>query len=97
MPKETVQLLGNLRSNSSTFSQNPESNKKVVKEFKRNLNKLIGKCKYCNPNWSYVSNFAEACKGYDVPMGNPNPGNIIFHHSSNNSMVSARPARLPMD
>ena len=35
---------------------------------------LIGRCKYCDPAWSYVSNFAEAVKGYDVPMGNPYPG-----------------------
>ena len=48
-----------------------------LNELKRNtINKFIGKCRYCDPMYSYISNFAEACKGYDVPMGNPNPGNI---------------------
>ena len=38
---------------------------------------LIGKCKYCDPQWSVISNFAESAKGYDVPNGNPNQGDLI--------------------
>ena len=50
---------------------------------------LIGRCKYCNPAWSYVSNFAEAVKGYDVPMGNPYPGTMrnIFELMKNKEII----------
>ena len=43
------------------------------------LGNLIGKCKYCDPSWSYVNNFAESAKGYDVPSGNPVPGKHKYH------------------
>jgi len=52
-------------------------NETIYEIRKKIVNKhLIGKCKYCDPAWSVVSNFAEAVKGYDVPMGNPYPGNL---------------------
>ena len=31
-------------------------------------------CPYCNPNHMAYPNLEEAMRGYDVPMGNPNPG-----------------------
>merc|ERR1711974_380942 len=30
-------------------------------------------CPYCDPNHMHIPNLEEACRGYDVPMGNPNP------------------------
>ena len=38
------------------------------------MKKLVGHCPYCDPNWNDVPNFPESMKGYDVPMGNPDPG-----------------------
>ena len=32
------------------------------------------KCPYCDPNHMAYPNLEEAMRGYDVPMGNPNPG-----------------------
>ena len=48
---------------------------KVEKKLAKNL---IGKCKYCDPQWSVISNFAESTKGYDVPNGNPNQGGFLM-------------------
>jgi hypothetical protein len=31
-------------------------------------------CPYCDPNYMAYPNLEEAMRGYDVPMGNPNPG-----------------------
>ena len=31
-------------------------------------------CPYCDPNHMAYPNLEEAVRGYDVPMGNPNPG-----------------------
>ncbi len=31
-------------------------------------------CPYCDPNYMAFPNLEEAMRGYDVPMGNPNPG-----------------------
>jgi hypothetical protein len=31
-------------------------------------------CPYCDPNYMAYPNLEETCRGYDVPMGNPNPG-----------------------
>ena len=31
-------------------------------------------CPYCDPNHVAYPNLEETCRGYDVPMGNPNPG-----------------------
>ena len=31
-------------------------------------------CPYCNPSHMAYPNLEEAMRGYDVPMGNPNPG-----------------------
>jgi hypothetical protein len=42
------------------------------------MKKLVADCPYCDPNWDDVPNFPEAMKGYDVPMGNPDPGNSLF-------------------
>ena len=47
---------------------------KLKKKMARNL---IGKCKFCDPQWSVINNFAESAKGYDVPNGNPNQGDLI--------------------
>ena len=30
-------------------------------------------CPYCDPNHMHIPNLEESCRGYDVPMGNPNP------------------------
>ncbi|XP_023334523.1 uncharacterized protein LOC111706009 isoform X2 [Eurytemora carolleeae] len=30
-------------------------------------------CPYCDPNYMAYPNLEEACRGYDLPMGNPNP------------------------
>lgn len=30
-------------------------------------------CPYCDPNYKPYPNVDEACRGYDVPMGNPIP------------------------
>ena len=38
------------------------------------MKKLVANCPYCDPNWDDVPNLPEAMKGYDVPMGNPDPG-----------------------
>ena len=32
-------------------------------------------CPYCDPNYMAYPNLEESCRGYDVPMGNPSPGN----------------------
>ena len=42
------------------------------------MKKLVANCPYCDPNWHDVPNFPEAMKGYDVPMGNPDPGNSLY-------------------
>ena len=31
-------------------------------------------CPYCDPNYVDIPGLEEACRGYDAPMGNPNPG-----------------------
>ena len=36
--------------------------------------KCYVKCPYCDPNHMAYPNLEEAMRGYDVPMGNPNPG-----------------------
>ena len=35
-------------------------------------------CPYCDPNYVDIPGLEEACRGYDTPMGNPNPtkGNV---------------------
>ena len=33
-------------------------------------------CPYCDPNHSAYPNLDEACRGYDVPMGNPVPAQV---------------------
>ncbi len=33
-------------------------------------------CPYCDPNYMAFPNLEEAMRGYDVPMGNPNPGEM---------------------
>ena len=33
-----------------------------------------GECEYCDPNFMNLPGLEEALKGYDVPSGNPNPG-----------------------
>ena len=53
------------------------SNVTMAKLKKRLAKNLIGKCKYCDPQWSVISNFAESAKGYDVPNGNPNQGDFM--------------------
>ena len=53
------------------------SNVTMAKLKKKLAKNLIGKCKYCDPQWSVISNFAESAKGYDVPNGNPNQGDFI--------------------
>ena len=44
------------------------------KAHKKAMKDMIAECPYCNPTWNDVPNFPEAMKGYDVPMGNPDPG-----------------------
>ena len=56
------------------------SNVTMVRLKKKLAKNLIGKCKYCDPQWSVISNFAESTKGYDVPNGNPNQGWFHEHH-----------------
>ncbi len=34
----------------------------------------FGYCPYCDPNFSGVPGLAQALTGYDLAMGNPNPG-----------------------
>ena len=53
------------------------SNLTMAKLKKKMAKNLIGKCKYCDPQWSVISNFAESAKGYDVPNGNPNQGDFM--------------------
>ena len=53
------------------------------KAHKKAMKEMIAECPYCNPNWNDVPNFPEAMKGYDVPMGNPDPGIYIVHCTSN--------------
>ena len=36
-----------------------------------------GECTYCDPNFMPIPGIEQALKGYDVPMGNPNPGMSI--------------------
>ena len=38
------------------------------------MKKFIAECPYCDPDWDDVPNLPEAMKGYDVAMGNPDPG-----------------------
>ena len=48
------------------------------KAHKKAMKKLVAECPYCDPDWYDVPNFPEAMKGYDLPMGNPDPGiNVI--------------------
>ena len=76
VPGKYTQELNNAR---KKFLEQPGAHSETINQFKKKLVNahLIGKCKYCDPAWSYVSNFAEAVKGYDVPMGNPYPGKRI--------------------
>ena len=59
-------------------SGNVQTIEKRNKEHHLSMQKLIGICPYCNPNWHDVPNLPEAMKGYDVPNGNPDPGLIYF-------------------
>ena len=59
-------------------SGNVKTIEKRNKEHYLSMQKLIGICPYCNPNWHDVPNLPEAMKGYDVPKGNPDPGLIHF-------------------
>ena len=59
-------------------SGNVQTIEKRNKEHHLSMQKLIGICPYCNPNWHDVPNLPEAMKGYDVPNGNPDPGLFYF-------------------
>ena len=37
----------------------------------------FGECTYCDPNFMAIPGIEEALRGYDVPMGNPNPGYVF--------------------
>ena len=39
---------------------------------------MFGECTYCDPNFMAIPGIEEALKGYDVPIGNPNPGKKKF-------------------
>ena len=66
-------------------SGNVQTIEKRNKEHHLSMQKLIGICPYCNPNWHDVPNLPEAMKGYDVPNGNPDPGLIYFFHFKHNN------------
>ena len=76
LPQVSGKYANELKNARKKLLKQPGVNDATIDEFKKKLVNahLIGKCKYCDPAWSYVSNFAEAVKGYDVPMGNPYPG-----------------------
>ena len=41
-------------------------------------NQVLGKCTYCDPNSMNIPNLEDAMRGYELPMGNPNPGESII-------------------
>ncbi len=43
----------------------------------------FGVCPYCDPNFSSVPGMAQALMGYDLPMGDPNPGGGDIKNSIN--------------
>ena len=74
--KDVVSVLKNATVMVNDIDAFNEAHKKAMK-------KLVVECPYCDPDWYDVPNFPEAMKGYDLPMGNPDPGiyiisNIIF-------------------
>ncbi len=49
----------------------------------------LGKCVYCDPNFMKIPNMEDAMRGYDLPMGNPNPGKTsLVGMSSTNDVTS---------
>ena len=38
------------------------------------MKELIAECPYCDPDWEDVPNSIEAMRGYDIALGNPDPG-----------------------
>lgn len=45
-------------------------------------------CPYCDPNHMAYPNLEEAMRGYDVPMGNPNPGHGMGDPGIRNQIFS---------
>ena len=45
-------------------------------------------CPYCDPNHMAYPNLEEAMRGYDVPMGNPNPGHGMADPGIRNQIFS---------
>ena len=46
----------------------------VISQYNNVLVSAFVICPYCDPNHMAYPNLEEAMRGYDVPMGNPNPG-----------------------
>ena len=89
LPQVPGKYVNEINKATKKFLNTPEALNETISQFRKKLinGHLIGRCKYCDPAWSYVSNFAEAVKGYDVPMGNPYPGiiSMIFYIYENSS------------
>lgn len=45
-------------------------------------------CPYCDPNYMAYPNLEEAMRGYDVPMGDPNPGKGLADPGIRNQIFS---------
>ena len=60
--------------NEAIAAGNTDDIDKYNKAHKAAMKKLIAECPYCDPDWDDVPNLPEAMKGYDVPMGYPDPG-----------------------
>ena len=43
-------------------------------------------CPYCDPEYDPYPNIKEALRGYDVPMGDPNPANGYFDPGIRNQL-----------
>ena len=63
--------------NEAIAAGNTDDIDKYNKAHKNAMKKLVGECPYCDPDWDDVPNLPEAMKGYEVPLGNPDPGNYI--------------------
>ena len=47
----------------------------------------FGECPYCDPNFASVPGIEQALMGYDVPMGNPNPGISVLHRMNSQKLI----------
>ena len=69
---DNVTKEGDMTRGSTTGTEGPPD-----KEREEDNADVRGECEYCDPNFMNLPGLEEALKGYDVPSGNPNPGELV--------------------